>query len=262
MVSHANVLAVIDNMSDVPGMVESREDDILLLVLPLFHAYALNLAINRAFLSAMPFVLVTRFEAERAAMLMERHQVTMFTGAPPMYFGLVNTPGLEEVRRLSSPEERVLRRGAPSRRHPRTIQGTHRRRDLRGLRAERDGAHAVLECRWTREQARTRSAQPIPGVRDPPGRRARSGRSRAARSVSSSLAGRTFFAGTGSERPSPPKALRGGWFHTGDLARIDADGYYTIVDRKKDMILVSGYNVYPIEVENVLLRRRRFSTPP
>jgi long-chain acyl-CoA synthetase len=48
--------------------------------------------------------------------------------------------------------------------------------------------------------------------------------------------------------------MRGGWFHTGDLARVDEDGYYFIVDRKKDMIIVSGYNVYPIEVENVLLR--------
>jgi len=44
-------------------------------------------------------------------------------------------------------------------------------------------------------------------------------------------------------------AMAGGWFHTGDIAQMDADGYFTIVDRKKDMILVSGFNVYPNEVE-------------
>ena len=66
--------------------------------------------------------------------------------------------------------------------------------------------------------------------------------------------GPNVFRGYWKREAESAEALRGGWFHTGDLARMDADGYYTIVDRKKDMILVSGFNVYPIEVENVLLR--------
>ncbi len=49
------------------------------------------------------------------------------------------------------------------------------------------------------------------------------------------------------------EALRGGWFHTGDIGVIDADGYLAIVDRKKDMILRGGFNVYPREVEELLL---------
>ena len=48
------------------------------------------------------------------------------------------------------------------------------------------------------------------------------------------------------------EALRGGWFHTGDIGIRDADGYYFIVDRKKDMIIRGGFNVYPREVEEVL----------
>jgi long-chain acyl-CoA synthetase len=48
------------------------------------------------------------------------------------------------------------------------------------------------------------------------------------------------------------EAMRGGWYHTGDLGRVDEDGYYYIVDRKTDMILVGGLNVYPSEVERVL----------
>jgi long-chain acyl-CoA synthetase len=46
--------------------------------------------------------------------------------------------------------------------------------------------------------------------------------------------------------------MRGGWFHSGDLAKVDEDGYFFIVDRKKDMIIRGGYNVYPREVEEVL----------
>jgi long-chain acyl-CoA synthetase len=48
------------------------------------------------------------------------------------------------------------------------------------------------------------------------------------------------------------EVLRGGWLHTGDIARVDEDGYFFIVDRKKEMIIVSGFNVYPREVEEVL----------
>ncbi len=48
------------------------------------------------------------------------------------------------------------------------------------------------------------------------------------------------------------EALKGGWLHTGDLAKIDEDGYIFIVDRKKDMILTGGFNIYPREVEEVL----------
>ena len=55
------------------------------------------------------------------------------------------------------------------------------------------------------------------------------------------------------QRPeATEEALRGGWFHTGDLARVDEDGYFFIVDRKKDMIIRKGFNVYPREIEEVL----------
>jgi long-chain acyl-CoA synthetase len=48
------------------------------------------------------------------------------------------------------------------------------------------------------------------------------------------------------------EVMRGGWFHTGDMAKVDEDGYFFIVDRKKDMIIRGGYNVYPREIEEVL----------
>jgi long-chain acyl-CoA synthetase len=55
------------------------------------------------------------------------------------------------------------------------------------------------------------------------------------------------------QRPdATAEAIRGGWFHTGDLAKVDEDGYFFIVDRKKDLIIRGGYNVYPREVEEVL----------
>lgn len=64
--------------------------------------------------------------------------------------------------------------------------------------------------------------------------------------------GPSVFAGYWGKPEATAEAIRDGWFHTGDLARVDAEGFYTLVDRKKDMIITGGENVYPVEVERVL----------
>jgi fatty-acyl-CoA synthase len=68
------------------------------------------------------------------------------------------------------------------------------------------------------------------------------------------LRGPNLFAGYWGLPAETAEAMRGGWFHTGDLGRADQDGFVTLVDRKKDMIISGGENVYPIEVEQVLFR--------
>jgi fatty-acyl-CoA synthase len=68
------------------------------------------------------------------------------------------------------------------------------------------------------------------------------------------LRGPNIFAGYWGLPVETAEVMRGGWFHTGDLGRADEDGFITLVDRKKDMIITGGENVYPIEVEQVLFR--------
>jgi len=253
MVSHANVLAVIDNMMDVPdgSTLTSETNDVMLLVLPMFHAYALNLAMNRAFLAATPFVLVSRFDAERVTALMAEHRVTTFYGAPPMYFAFVNTPGLDKYDVSSL---RMAFSGAA----PLPVVILERFKAWTGV--EISEGYGLSETAPTLcSNAAGRVNKPgtvgpaIPGVTirlvDDEDRDVAPGE------VGEIIAkGPNVFRGYWNREKETAEAMRGGWFHTGDLARIDADGYYTIVDRKKDMIIVSGYNVYPIEVENVLLR--------
>ncbi len=60
------------------------------------------------------------------------------------------------------------------------------------------------------------------------------------------------FVGYWGKPQATAEAIRGGWFHTGDLGRVDEEGFYTLVDRKKDMVITGGENVYPIEVEQVI----------
>jgi long-chain acyl-CoA synthetase len=251
MVTHANVLAVIDNMMDVPGGLDSLENDVMLLVLPLFHAYALNLAMNRSFLGATPFVLVSRFDAERVVELMERHRVTTFYGAPPMYFAFVNTPGLEKY-------DLSMLRMAFSGAAPLPVVILERFKAWTGV--EISEGYGLSETAPTL-CSNAAGAVNKPGTVGPaiPGVQIRlvddEDRDVAPGEVGEIIArGPNVFRGYWRREAETAEAMRGGWFHTGDLARIDADGYYTIVDRKKDMVIVSGYNVYPIEVENVLLR--------
>ncbi|HEX4335492.1 MAG TPA: long-chain fatty acid--CoA ligase [Polyangiaceae bacterium] len=250
MVSHGNVLAVIDSMGDLAN-VPSIEEDVMLLVLQLFHAYALNLAMNRAFLGITPFVLVTRFDAERVIRLIEQHHVTMFYGAPPMYFALVNSP---EVGKTNLSSLRMSFSGAA----PLPVVILERFKQLTGV--------EIVEGYGLSETAPTLCSNAAgvvnkPGTVGPaiPGVTIRlvddEDRDVAPGEVGEIIAkGPNVFKGYWNRPTETAEAMRGGWFHTGDLARIDADGYYTIVDRKKDMVLVSGYNVYPIEVENVILR--------
>jgi len=251
MVTHANVLAVIDNTVDMPGMVQVIDRDVMLLVLPLFHAYALNLAMNRAFLLAMPIVLVSRFDAEKVFGLIERHRVTTFYGAPPMYFGFVNAPGLE---RYDVSSLRAAFSGAA----PLPVVILERFQERTGVEiCEGYGLSETAPSLTSNAAGPVRKpgsvGPPIPGVElrvvDDQDRDVARGE------VGEIIArGPNVFRGYWKRETETAEALRGGWFHTGDLARVDEDGYYFIVDRKKDMIIVSGYNVYPIEVENVLLR--------
>ena len=66
------------------------------------------------------------------------------------------------------------------------------------------------------------------------------------------MRGHNVMKGYHNRPEATPEAMKGGWLHTGDLARVDEDGYFYIVDRKKDMIIRGGYNVYPREIEEVL----------
>ena len=95
--------------------------------------------------------------------------------------------------------------------------------------------------------------QPFSADAGPPARRRRARKSAPARSASSAVCSPYLFSGYLNLPEATAKAMRGDWFATGDLAREDEEGYVYLVDRKNDMIISGGENVYPREVEEVLL---------
>lgn len=251
MVSHANVLAVLDNTLDLPGGIKGREDDVTLCVLPLFHSYALNLVINRTFQSVQTMVLVNRYDAEKIFQLFEKYKVTIFYGAPPMYFGFVHTPGLDKYDTSSL-------RGAYSGAAPLPVVVLERFKDLTGVEIQEGYGLSETAPTLSSNAAGSKNkpgavGPPIGGVElkivDDEDNEVPRGE------VGEIVArGPNIFLGYWNREEETAEAMRGGWFHTGDMGRFDEDGYLYIVDRKKDMIVVSGYNVYPIELENVILR--------
>lgn len=251
MVSDNNILAVIRNTTDLPSGVDPLEDDVVMCVLPLFHSYALNLVIARTFLCASTMVLHPRFDAAAVFADFEKFKVTAFYGAPPMYHAFVHTPGLDKFDASSL---RVAGSGAA----PLPVVIMEKFKALTGVQISE--GYGLSE---TAPTLSTNMAGPVnkPGAVGPPIKEVE------IRIVDDEdnevpqgqvgevcAKGPNIFLGYWNRPEATAEAMKGGWFHTGDMGRIDEDGYLYIVDRKKDMIVASGYNVYPIEIENVLLR--------
>ena len=133
-----------------------------------------------------------------------------------------------------------------------------RRAGAAGLRFDRDLPGRGLHARRRRPARRLdRPARPrVRGAHR--GRQRARGRARRRR-AKSWCAGRTCSSNIGATRPRPAEALRDGWYHSGDIGARDADGHFFIHDRKKNMIISGGENIYPAEVERVLRRASRTS---
>jgi long-chain acyl-CoA synthetase len=229
----------------------AKSSDVVLLVLPLFHIYAMNCAMNAYLRAGATIVLVRRFDPLPVLEQIRKHRCNIFHGAPPMYIAWVNTPTLREYD-LSS------MRAAYSGAAPLPTQVLNRFRTVTGV--EIVEGYGLTEaspvthsnCAVTVTKAGT-VGRPIPGVEvrlvDEEDRDVAPG---APGEII--CRGENITIGYWRKPEATAEALRDGWFRTGDIATIDEDGYYKIVDRKKDMIDAGGFKVWPREVEEVLFR--------
>jgi long-chain acyl-CoA synthetase len=250
MLTHGNLTANLEQMSGVPLLAET-EKDVVLLVLPMFHIYALNVSLGLTFREGATAVLQERFDPVASLDAIERHRVTVIFGAPPMFVAWLSTPGIEK-RDLSS--VRLAVSGAAP--LPGAVLEDFQRKlgitiwEGYGLTETSPGLTSDAMGKVAKPGS---IGKPLPNVElrlvdeddedveeDDPGEIV--------------VRGPNVFRGYWHDEAGTKEAMRGGWFHTGDVAYADEDGYLFLVDRKKDLIIVSGFNVYPREVENVLYR--------
>jgi long-chain acyl-CoA synthetase len=228
-----------------------EDDDVSIAVLPLFHVFGLSSVLNVAVRYGGTLVLVPRFEVGPVLDAIEEHRITVFSGVPTMYGALLlaDTTGrdLSGLRRCvsggaSMPGEVI--RGF-ERKFPGTVI-------LEGYGLSETASTATFNV--NAEQRKVGSiGRPVWGVEarvvDPDGNALPPGREHIGEIV---LRGHNVMKGYHGKPEATAEAMYGGWFHTGDLAYADEDGYLFIVDRSKDLIIRGGFNVYPREVEEVL----------
>lgn len=231
-----------------------RTEDVLLGALPLFHSFGQTCVMNTAFRVGASIVLMPRFDGEAALASMIEHNVTHFVGVPTMYIALLDAAKKHAAR----PPLKLCASGGSSL----PVAVLERFEDVfeapiyEGYGLSETSPVASFNQREFGRKAGTvgngiwgvdlEIANPEIDDRIellPPGELGEI-----------IIRGHNVFKGYLNNAEATRAAIVDGWFRSGDLGTKDADGFITIVDRKKDMILRGGFNVYPREVEEVLMR--------
>jgi len=228
-------------------------DDVVMGCLPLFHSFGQTCGLNAAVLSGACLTLIPRFNPLAALRVIERDRVTVFEGVPTMYVGMLAEGG--EVADTSSLRLCVSGGAALPVEVLHGFEKTFGSVILEGYGLSETSPVATFNRRDQRKPGSI--GLPIEGVElklvsvedDGTAAPASAGGDDVGEIA---IRGHNVMKGYWNRPDATSAAIRGGWFHTGDLARVDADGFYYIVDRKKDMIIRGGYNVYPREIEEVL----------
>jgi long-chain acyl-CoA synthetase len=245
--SHANLSTNTEVMAT--DLVKVGPSDVVFGGLPLFHSFGQTCGLNAAVAVGACLTLVPRFGAGTVLDVLERDRVTVFEGVPTMYVALLAEPDLG-------------------------------RRDLSALRVCVSGG-AALPVEVMREFERVfgcvilegyglSETSPVASFNHPdmprkPGSIGTPVRGVQMRVVDEfgadvpagevgeiAIRGHNVMKGYWRRDEATAEAIPDGWFRSGDLARVDEDGYFFIVDRRKDLIIRGGYNVYPREIEEVL----------
>jgi len=246
MLSHHNITWDAKACIEV---LEVSENDNFLCVLPLFHSFAATVCMVLPFMTGGAVTLMDRFVPNQVLEAISQYGVTLFAGVPTMYAALLHFAG-ERAGDFSRVRVCVSG-GAPM---PLEVMRRFEER-FNTIIVEGDGP---TEC------APVVSVNPIQGVRKTgsvglplPGVEVKifddNDRELPTGEVGEIVVrGENVMQGYYNQPEATAEALRNGWLHTGDLGKLDEDGYLYIVDRKKDMIIVGGLNVYPREIEEVL----------
>jgi long-chain acyl-CoA synthetase len=250
MLTHRNLVANAHQVAAwFPGV--GRDDAVgILCPLPLFHIYGLTVDMNYAMLNGATLILIPRFDPEMV-LKATKHKPRLFPGAPIMYQTLAHHP---EVAKFDlSSIEACISGAAPL--------APEVQRDFEAVTGGR-----VVEGYGLTEASPVTHCNPVHGERriGTIGLPFPSTEARVVDSVSGDLQppgeigelvirGPQVMSGYWERPEETAAALRDGWLHTGDMATMSDDGFFTIVDRAKDLVIVGGINVYPREVEEVLI---------
>jgi len=224
-------------------------DDVIMGCLPLFHSFGQTCGLNAAVSSGACLTLLPRFDPASVLEVIQRDRVTVFEGVPTMYIALLNHPGSGAFD-TSSLRVCVSGGAALPVEVLRGVQDVLGCVVLEGYGLSETSPVASFN-HPDRDQKPGSIGTPIQGVEmrlvDDLGKDVATGEV-----GEIAIRGHNLMKGYWQREQATREAIPDGWFRTGDLAQQDEDGYFFIVDRKKDLIIRGGYNVYPREIEEVL----------
>ena len=250
VLSHQNILTTAMTAGRLSSMSDS---DVSLVTLPMFHCYAQTVQLNAGLFYGGALVLLERFDPDLVLQAMQDHSVTLFCGVPTMYWALLNHEGADkfDLEKIAANLRLGTSGGAPI---PveviREVEEKYQFQILEGYGLSETSAMTTFnQLNIPRKIGSV--GVPVWGVE--------------VRVVSETMEempvgergevvirGHSVMQGYFNRPDLTAEVFRGGWFHTGDVGEMDADGYLYIVDRTKDMIIRGGFNVYPREIEEVL----------
>ncbi len=229
--------------------------DVHLLTLPLFHSFGQTVQMNAGFATGATLVLLPRFDPGQALALMERERVTFFAGVPTMYHAMLTcgNTGQHDITGIAARLRVAVSGGAAL---PIEVMRQFEERFgvpiLEGYGLSETSPVATFS-RFDRPRRPGSIGLPVWGVQVNILRDDGSGADTGERGEIA-IRGHNVMKGYFRRPAATADAIDAqGWFRTGDIGTRDADGYLYVVDRKKDLIIRGGFNVYPRELEEVLL---------
>ncbi len=225
-------------------------DDVALATLPLFHSFGQTVIQNGVLRVGGTLILLPRFDPTAAMGLMQKHKVTLFAGVPTMYFAMLNHPEAGGFD-LGSLRYSVSGGSAMPVEVMRAFDQKYGVSILEGYGLSETSPVASFNV-LDQPKKPGSIGLPIRGVEFRLVDDANAALTGEGVTGEICIKGHNVMTGYYKRPEANAEIITEGWFHTGDIATRDADGYYFIVDRKKDMIIRGGFNVYPREIEEVL----------
>jgi long-chain acyl-CoA synthetase len=244
--THANLSS---NANTSVEMFSFTPGDVIFGGLPLFHSFGQTCAMNAGIAAGATITLLPRFDPGKALEIIERDGVTVFMGVPTMYVAMLNHEGAGTI---DSSSLRYCVSGGASL-PVEVLNGIEQLLDCKMLEGYGlSETSPVSSFNQPANPAKPGSiGTPIPGVEmklvDDDGNEVPAGEV-----GEIAIRGENVMKGYWKQPDATAETIRNGWFRSGDMAKVDDEGYYFIVDRKKELIIRGGYNVYPREIEEVL----------
>ena len=250
MLTHKNLIANA-TMCDAWLYKAKKGEEIVLGLLPFFHVYGMTAVLLLSIMQGYKMVLLPKFDAETTLKTIEKQRPTLFPGAPTIYIGLLNHPDIQKYD-LSSINSCISGSAALPVEVQQKFEKVTGGKLVEGYGLSESSPVTHANFVWEEKRIKGSIGVPWPDT-DAAIFSMEDGTPLPYGEIGElAVKGPQVMKGYWNRPEETDQVLKNGWLYTGDLGYMDENGYFYIVDRKKDMIIAGGYNIYPREIEEVL----------